>query len=93
MSDLKDLITSLATSDMGTAGEKVEEFLQNVLKEPGTSLGGLLADKINRRRFRNLAHVVFEAKQLLSGLGLTEKEVPLKIIHPLLESASCVGSA
>jgi hypothetical protein len=64
----------------------VEDFLKNVYKDPSEALGGLFADKINLRRFKNLAHAVFEAKQLLRELGLTEKEVPLTVIHPLLEA-------
>jgi hypothetical protein len=78
MSELKDLIVLAASSDLGqSAGELVEDFLKNVYKEPSEALGGLFADKINLRRFKNLAHAVFEAKLLLRELGLTEKEVPL----------------
>ncbi len=86
---MNELIASLANSDLGQAAvEQVEVFLQNVLQEPGTAIGGLVSDKINFRRFKNLAHTVVEAKRLLTDLGLTESDVPLKIIHPLLEAAS-----
>jgi hypothetical protein len=85
---VSDLAPFLANSDLGNAALKqVEEFLQNVLNEPGVVLGGLFADKINFRRFRNMAHAVAEAKTLLSDLGLTERDVPLSIIHPLLEGS------
>lgn len=89
MSDFKELIATFGASELGQAAlTQVEEFLQNVLKEPGTALGGLVGDKINFRRFKNLAYAVCEARRLLRELGLTERDVPLKIIHPLLEGAS-----
>lgn len=47
-----------------------------------------LQDKINARRYRNLIKVVLRAKQDLDKAGLSAKEVPFRIIHPLLESAS-----
>ncbi|HWE48899.1 MAG TPA: Abi-alpha family protein [Bryobacteraceae bacterium] len=70
------------------AKDQAERFLSNVLGEPATALGGLFVDKINIRRFRNLVNTVVEAKRLLAERGLTEKDVPLNIIHPALEAAS-----
>jgi hypothetical protein len=74
------------------AGEVVrkeaESFLSTVLNEPARALSGLLADKINARRQRNLIPMVLEANKRLKEAGLQPKAVPLKIIHPLLESAS-----
>jgi hypothetical protein len=89
MSEMKELVSIIAASDLGKeAAQQIETFLQNTLKEPAAALGGLFSDKINARRFKNLANAVYEGKRLLLQLGLTEKEVPFKIIHPLLECAS-----
>jgi hypothetical protein len=65
-----------------------ESFLNIVLGEPAKALGGFLADKINSRRHANLITITVEAKRKLVAAGVSPKEVPLKIIHPLLEAAS-----
>jgi hypothetical protein len=65
-----------------------DSFLGAVLGEPAKALGGVLADKINARRHRNLITITARAKRSLSDAGVSPKEVPLKIIHPALEAAS-----
>jgi hypothetical protein len=47
-----------------------------------------LAVPINKRLHRNLITVAIEAKQKLSEAGVSAKEVPLSIIHLLLQAAS-----
>lgn len=68
--------------------QKSEQFLHIVLGAPAKAFGGLIADKINARRHANLVKITVKAKQRLDEAGISPKEVPLKIIHPLLESAS-----
>ena len=65
-----------------------ESFLSAVLDEPKRAIGGLLADKINSRRHRNLIVIAAQAKRNLAEAGVSPKEVPLSIIHPALEAAS-----
>jgi len=71
-----------------TAAKRASAFLESVSKGVGEALGGVFADKLNFRRFRNLIPIVLEAKRLLAENGLTVHEIPLKVIHPLLEAAS-----
>ena len=76
---------SSALSIIGPAAVKVTGgFLKTVTGE----VGALVKDKISARRFRNLIPIVIEAKRQLANAGLSPHEVPLKIIHPLLEAAS-----
>lgn len=64
-----------------------ESFLNIVLGEPAKALGGLLADRINARRHANLVEITVSAKRKLHDAGVSPKEVPLKIIHPMIEAA------
>jgi hypothetical protein len=65
-----------------------ETFLNAVLGEPAKALGGLIADRINARRHANLVTITVEAKRKLDAAGVSPREVPLKIIHPMIEAAS-----
>jgi hypothetical protein len=90
--EMEPTIGAVAKALGSEAGEvatkEAQSFLSKVLSEPAIALGGLLADKINARRHRNLIPIVLEANKRLHEAGLEPKAVPLKIIHPLLESAS-----
>jgi Abortive infection alpha len=83
--------TALAVAKKGAvqALEKdARGFIKAVLGEPAKALGGLLTDKVNRRRHANLVKITADAKHKLVEAGLSPKEVPLTIIHPALEAAS-----
>jgi len=68
--------------------QKAESLLKVVLGPPAEEFGQLWKDRVSARRFRNLVTIAVEAKEQLSRARLSPKEVPLKIIHPLLEVAS-----
>ena len=65
-----------------------ESFLTAALGEPAKAFGGLVADRINARRHANLIKITVAAKHKLDAAGVSPKEVPLKIIHPMIEAAS-----
>jgi Abortive infection alpha len=67
---------------------EAKSFLEAVITEPAKALGGLLTDQINAIKHRNLINIVVRANRRLAGAGLSPKQVPLKLIHPLLESGS-----
>jgi len=73
---------------LAKTAEKAEGFLKEILGPPAKEMGELWKDKVSARRFRNLIKIVAHAKEQLEEAGVSPKEVPLKIIHPLLESAS-----
>lgn len=82
------LTTTLGKGAGKVVRKEAESFLTAALGEPAKALGGLLADKINARRYKNLIPITAEAHRRLADAGLTERQVPLKIIHPALEYAS-----
>lgn len=65
-----------------------ESFLAATLGEPAKAFGGLLADRINARRHTNLINICVAAKRKLANARVSPREVPLKIIHPMIEAAS-----
>jgi hypothetical protein len=82
------LITMAAEAATEVAKKDGESFLACVLGEPLKEFGGLLKDRIAARRHRNLTKIAVAAKKQLEEHGLEPQEVPLKIIHPLLEASS-----
>jgi Abortive infection alpha len=72
----------------GFVKRESEGFIKAVVGGPAKATGSLFALPINERLFRNLAHATVKAKRILSELGLSPREVPLSIIHPMLQAAS-----
>jgi len=85
-----DPVTTAVVHTAATEALKKESegFLKAVLGEPAKALGGILTDRVNNRRFANLVKITVKAKRTLDEAGVSPKEVPLKIIHPMLEAAS-----
>ena len=78
----------IAVEAGGALEKEAHGFLKTILKPPAQALGGLLADQISAFRHGNLIKIVVRAKRKLEEAGVSPKEAPLKIIHPLLEAAS-----
>jgi hypothetical protein len=89
---MEPVTTSVAAKAVTEPAEllkkQADSFLAAVLGEPARAFGGLLADRINARRHANLIQITVEAKRKLDDAGVSPKEVPLKIINPMLEAAS-----
>jgi|ERR1035441_3310510 hypothetical protein len=89
MDPVTNAVVHAATAESAAALKKESDgFLKAVYGEPAKAFGGLIADKLNRRRHANLIKITVEAKRKLAEAGVSPKEVPLKIIHPALEAAS-----
>jgi len=82
------VVHSVASESARVLKKESDGFLKAVLGEPAKALGGLIADKINKRRHANLIKICVEAKRALADAGVLPKEVPLNVIHPALEAAS-----
>ncbi len=89
MEPIANSMVHCATGGSAAALKKeAEGFWKAVFGEPAKAVGGLLTDKVNKRRHANLIKITVEAKRNLASAGVSPKEVPLKIIHPMLEAAS-----
>jgi hypothetical protein len=67
--------------------KQAQDFLAAAIGHPGESLGTLLGNMIHRR-IQNAEGILSRAHFTLLNIGVTPKEIPLKIIQPLLEAAS-----
>ena len=70
------------------AADAAEGFLKRVFGPSAESVGLLLADRVNERRHANLIRIVTRAQRRLAEAGISPRQVPLKIIQPLIEHAS-----
>src|SRR6266404_6298684 len=92
MEPTTSLVTALAAKSCNAAVEVAKEeatgFLNQLLGLYASTIGESFALRRRERMFNNIVEVLQRAKKKLKEAGLTPKEVPLKIIHPLLEAAS-----
>lgn len=92
MEPMTSLATALAVRSgeaaIDIAREDSKGFLKHLLGPSAEAIGESLAVRHKERMFNNLVEVLARAKKKLADAGVSPKEVPLKIIHPLLEGAS-----
>jgi len=67
--------------------KQAQDFIAAAAGHPGESIGTILGN-LGRRRFDNIEAVGNKAHLILLNIGLTPAEVPLSVLHPLLEAAS-----
>ena len=89
------VVHSVASESARVLKKESDGFLKAVLGEPAKALGGLIADKINKRRHANLIKICVEAKRALADAGVLPKEVPLMSsiqpskLHHLQKNPTC----
>ena len=92
MEPTTSLVTALAAKSGDAALEAAKKeatgFLNQLLGPSAAAIGESFALRHRERMFNNIVEVLQRAKKKLKNSGLTPEEVPLKIIHPLLEAAS-----
>jgi hypothetical protein len=79
--------TALITAGALEVAKQGQDFIAAAAGHPGQSLGTIVGNWTNRQ-FLNTEVIGNKAHLILLGLGTTPKEVPLNVLHPLLESAS-----
>src|SRR5258708_9454165 len=92
MEPATSLVTALAAKSgeaaVEVAKEEAKGFLQKLFGPSAEAIGEDFALRHRERLFNNTVEVLSRAKRRLKAKGITPQEVPLKIIHPLLEAAS-----
>jgi len=71
-----------------TEVEAVTKFIAKLVPAFVKEAGGIFSDTVRYWKWKNQIHIVKKAKSHLESIGLQPKAPPLKIIVPLLESAS-----
>lgn len=68
-------------------GETVVMFAQTLIG-PVSEIANFLTDKIRYQRWRSMVKTIQQAKEFSEEWGINPKQVPLKILIPILEKAS-----
>lgn len=85
MSDKKINIKS-STVEKGL--ELAKEFLGKLISPTIEEVGLLISDNIKYLRFKNQVRILLKAKAYVEKRNISLKEIPIKILVPLLENAS-----
>lgn len=81
-------MTGLELKAVEQAAEKSEGILKTLFKESFEEWGGMIADNVRLRRFKNQVKIFEKAKQYLKDKKIDPKKVSLKVLAPLLEFTS-----
>jgi hypothetical protein len=65
-----------------------KNFLQKLINPPLEELGLLIADNIKLWRFKNQVKILTKAEEYINKKNIKIKQIPLKILVPLLDGAS-----
>src|SRR5258708_32950982 len=68
--------------------EEVESFFHGIIPEFIRDFGGILSDKVKFWRFKNQVKIVKGAKKIVEENNLPKRQIPLKILIPLIENSS-----
>jgi len=74
--------------ELEISDKEAQNFLNLLVPDFVKQLGGILGDQVRYWRFKNACNIANKAKKLIDDSGLKVEKVPLKILSPLLESAS-----
>jgi hypothetical protein len=92
MEPTTSLVTALASkaggASLDVAKEEAKGFLKLLLGPSIDAYGQNFALGPRERMFNNIVEVLARAKKTMKAAGISPREVPLKIIHPLLEGAA-----
>ncbi|MFM9838657.1 MAG: Abi-alpha family protein [Cyclobacteriaceae bacterium] len=86
MSDDKEINIKSSTIEKGL--ELAKEFLGKLIGPTVEEIGLLAGDSIKYLRFRNQIRILLKAKEYVEKRKLSVKEIPVKILVPLLENSS-----
>ncbi|WP_431127122.1 hypothetical protein [Flagellimonas flava] len=82
----KELNIKSSTIEKGL--ELVKDFVETLIGPTIEEVGLLMSDKIKYFRFKNQVKILTKAKEYVKDKNMDIKEIPTKILVPLLESAS-----
>lgn len=75
-------------AEVEASKKEIETFFDGVVPETIKELGGIMTDTVKYWRFKNQVKILKKANKIIKENHLEKHQVPLKILVPLLESAS-----
>ncbi|MCA4897441.1 MAG: Abi-alpha family protein [Bacteroidota bacterium] len=82
----KELNIKSSTIEKGL--DLAKDFLGKLISPTVEEVGLLLSENIKYLRFKNQIKILLKSKTYLESKGISLKEIPIKILVPLLENAS-----
>lgn len=82
---------NIKSSTVEKALDLVKDFLDKIIGPTAEELGLLAGDGVRFWRVRNQIRILQKAKTLVETYDIQIKEIPIKILVPLLENASLEG--
>ena len=70
--------------------ETARHYLDMIVKEPATAVGGLISDRVNFWRWKNKINLLLKAKAFLEKKGIDPKQVLPSTVVPLIEASADV---
>jgi hypothetical protein len=86
----KELNIEASTVDKGV--EIAKGFLSRLINPAAEEIGLLISENIRYLRFKNQVRILLKAKAYVEKKNISIKEIPIKILVPLLENASLEDS-
>lgn len=75
-------------AEIEASQEEVSKFLEKVIPNFVLESGGILSDTVRFWRWKNQINIIKKAKSIVENSKLDKKQVPLKILLPIMENAS-----
>ncbi len=75
-------------AEIEASQKEVQAFFKAIVPNFVLELGGVLTDTVKYWRFRNQVAIVKKSNQLIDDSGLPKKQVPLKVLLPIMENSS-----
>lgn len=79
---------NLKSSTIESAIELAKDFLGKLVSPAFTEFGILIADNVKYLRFKNQVRILLKAKEYVENKNIELREIPVKILAPLLDNAS-----
>ena len=73
---------------VSSLAQPIQGFLSAILGSASSEVGELIADNIKFVRWKNALKILEKAQKEMEIRGIQSKEIPLKILFPILEGAS-----
>ncbi|HBU06951.1 MAG TPA: hypothetical protein DEB09_02615 [Candidatus Magasanikbacteria bacterium] len=75
-------------AEIEASQEEVSEFLEKVIPNFVLEGGGILSDTVRFWRWKNQINIIKKVKSIVENSKLDKKQVPLKILLPIMENSS-----
>ena len=74
--------------ELEASQEEVKSFFDSIIPNFVRDAGGIISDNVRFWRWQNQVNIVKKVKEKIEESGLSKKQIPLKVLVPILENSS-----